>query len=574
MLRSSHHQPFRRTTTTLAALATAAAVHAGDTLTLHVDDDAPSGGDGLSWTSPMRDLQDALAAAREAAHLNGTLKRIDILVAQGTYVPRQRSGDPYQIFVVNFDQVVGSVVSAASIQGGFAGVAAPNPALRDPHAFPTILSGDVNGDDEPYFNAHSDNTDGVVSAQGMNSTVVLTFDGLTIRGSNGAGIGANTCRTVVRDCIIEDNRNGGIAVVFTGGLRVESSVIRNNRADGGGGIFIDGVFGGEPFLEVVDSVIVNNEAVYGGGIFSNTFVSVEATDIAENRAVFGGGVYIDRLYNWGYAEPVIKRSRIVRNSAASAGGGICIQESLVCHSTLIANNYADIGGGLYAAFQSSPIIYSSTIAGNTARRGAGLMFDEAVDPIFVTGSIIWNNHSLGGGGEVLLRSLPASASPTISYSIVPAVETIVSPLPILTGSIDADPHFANPDGADNYADGWQDNDYSLLPASPAIDRGDDPLKQALDLVGNPRSVDAPHVPNRDDSTWPVDMGAIEFIPCPCDPDADGDATVFDLLLYLDWWFPRDALAERTSDHPAHIDVFDLLAFLDCWFAPASAPHCP
>lgn len=47
---------------------------------LHVDDDAAPGGDGLSWSSAFRYLQDALAAAAGGGVT-------EIRVAQGTYLP-------------------------------------------------------------------------------------------------------------------------------------------------------------------------------------------------------------------------------------------------------------------------------------------------------------------------------------------------------------------------------------------------------------------------------------------------------------------------------------------------------
>lgn len=63
--------------------------------------------------------------------------------------------------------------------------------------------------------------------------------------------------------------------------------------------------------------------------------------------------------------------------------------------------------------------------------------------------------------------------------------------------------------------------------------------------------------------------------CPCEMDGDAAAVdVFDLLAYLDLWFPQDAAAERTGDDPASIDVFDLLSFLDCWFPASAGAACP
>jgi hypothetical protein len=55
-------------------------------------------------------------------------------------------------------------------------------------------------------------------------------------------------------------------------------------------------------------------------------------------------------------------------------------------------------------------------------------------------------------------------------------------------------------------------------------------------------------------------------PCAADLTGDSVVDVFDLLSYLELWFPGDAAAELTGDSPASIDVFDLLAYLDTWFA--------
>ena len=43
------------------ALATASAVHGQPVI--YVDDDAPAGGDGTSWQTAFRDVQDAIAGA-------------------------------------------------------------------------------------------------------------------------------------------------------------------------------------------------------------------------------------------------------------------------------------------------------------------------------------------------------------------------------------------------------------------------------------------------------------------------------------------------------------------------------
>ncbi|MHC4065366.1 MAG: hypothetical protein ACYSUI_12840, partial [Planctomycetota bacterium] len=62
-----------------SVLATAAA-HAA---VLYVDDDAPAGGNGLSWATPYQHLQDALFAADADPSIG------EIRVAGGVYKPDQ-----------------------------------------------------------------------------------------------------------------------------------------------------------------------------------------------------------------------------------------------------------------------------------------------------------------------------------------------------------------------------------------------------------------------------------------------------------------------------------------------------
>ena len=92
---------------------------------LHVDVNGP-GGSGATWGTALTDLQ---------AALDGVIPGTTIKVAQGTYIPSLRTdaGDTRTAtFLINLDII---------IEGGYVGWDAPDPNLRDPDAFPTILSG-------------------------------------------------------------------------------------------------------------------------------------------------------------------------------------------------------------------------------------------------------------------------------------------------------------------------------------------------------------------------------------------------------------------------------------------------
>jgi hypothetical protein len=143
---------------------------------LYVDDDAAPGGDGSSWSTAYRFLQDALAI------LPGGVN--EVRVAQGTYLPDRRAaspggtGDRAATFQLN---------SGVAIVGGFAGIGTPDPDARDIALFTTVLSGDLIGDDGPpgSFVNNAENSRNIVTASNTDLSAVL--DGFTLTGGNADG---------------------------------------------------------------------------------------------------------------------------------------------------------------------------------------------------------------------------------------------------------------------------------------------------------------------------------------------------------------------------------------------------
>lgn len=144
---------------------------------LRVDDDAPLGGDGATWASAFRFLQDALAVAAEPGSGIG-----EIRVAQGLYRPDRDqnsasgSGDREAAF---------GLLSGVAIRGGWAGLGAPDPDARDVALYETVLSGDLLGDDGADFLGSEENSFHVVVALDVDDTAGL--DGVTVRGGRADG---------------------------------------------------------------------------------------------------------------------------------------------------------------------------------------------------------------------------------------------------------------------------------------------------------------------------------------------------------------------------------------------------
>ncbi len=254
---------------------------------VYVDDDAPAGGDGLSWETAFRYLQDALTNSGAV---------YEVRVAGGTYRPDQSDSEP------DGNGQRGStftVVSNQAIRGGYAGLADPNhPDRRDLSAYPTILSGTLAGGDPNAGGAWH-----VVTASDVNATAVL--DGLIVRDglangtsgtSRGAGLYITNGDPTVINCVFEQNvsvgdggavyADGSSQPTFTG------CIFRSNQAGRGAGLFLAGGGGGTltNCLLVANYALDDAGAAYLGGttLLTNCTISEnEADDTAGGLLVAG-----------------------------------------------------------------------------------------------------------------------------------------------------------------------------------------------------------------------------------------------------------------------------------------------
>ena len=214
---------------------------------IYVDDDAPPGGDGSSWTTAYTFLQDALAEA------TATEETIEIRIARGIYRPDRDAthpngtGDRTASFFLAND---------TTLRGGYAGLGAAEPNDRDVQAYETILSGDLAGNDvlsEDSLDFVEDPNEGnwprpdvwclliestrqenclhVVTSRGVDQTAIL--EGVTITGGHAYSppywFGRSS--TVIFG---EDDRGG--ALLHAGGHpTLKTCLFVANSAMGGGG---------------------------------------------------------------------------------------------------------------------------------------------------------------------------------------------------------------------------------------------------------------------------------------------------------------------------------------------------
>jgi len=298
---------------------------------IYVDADTVGANDGTNWADAYRHLQDALADADAAD------KPVEIRVAQGVYKPdqgaNQTPGDPSASF---------QLINGVTIKGSYAGFGEPEPDARDAGVYETILSGDLNNDDDDdndrYWGRNkSDNSCHVLTGSGTDPTAVL--DGPTIT----AGVGMSKGES-------NDRRFGGGMYNFKGSpTLLDCTFVRNSVGDLG--------------------LMALGPGGYGGGMYnrSSTPTLINCT-FADNGAPpgichRGGGMYNSS------SDPVLIGCTFSGNYAWDGGGGMHNRRSrpmlLDCRFSGNEN------GGMENSSGSDPTLINCTFSGNAAKVGRG-----------------------------------------------------------------------------------------------------------------------------------------------------------------------------------------------------------
>ncbi|MCH8217366.1 MAG: right-handed parallel beta-helix repeat-containing protein [Planctomycetes bacterium] len=491
---------------------------------LHVDALAAGSNDGSSWADAFTDLQTALATS-----ISGD----EIWVASGTYAPAGPDGDRAATF---------QLVSGVGVYGGFSGTEAVRDR-RNPAAYVTVLSGDLNANDHAVSTAadlaneltRSDNSFHVTTGTGADETAVLDGFVITAGHANGpgaadgggmlnAGVVSTVAHPTVINCMFEWNfawRNGGGLYNRWGDLTLSNCTFRHNHANAGGG----------PSFEL------------GGGGMSNVNANPVMSDCTfslNTTASNGAG-----LHNLS-GSPTIIHCRFDENktadvSAPLGGGGMFTRAegSPVLMNCTFTGNFAIWGGGLRITRDSAPIIINCAFSGNVGvQSSAGISLNNGGTATIINCTVSGNSTAGGGigagievGGEsnLILKNcvlwgntsggisdrraqithgLQSAQVPDISHSCVQGGwdEGI--------GNIDLDPLFRDADGPDNII-GTADDDLRLTGFSPCIDTGDNVSLPAdsADLDGDGDTAEAIPIDlkgnQRVRGSW-IDMGAYEY----------------------------------------------------------------
>jgi len=368
---------------------------------VYVDDDAAANGDGRSWATAHRFLQDALADAEAVG------EPVEIRVAQGLYMPDrssvvpQGSGDRNATF---------RLCDRLTLQGGYAGVGASDPNVQDFRAYQTVLSGDLAGDDLPLTNpidasgepAREDNSYHVVSGDEdgvLEREFTAVLEGFVITAGHafkrvsGGGPTYASPREHLGGGLFLYHVTSSPAVKVT----VRHCVFENNYAEEAGGA----VYGQRiEVLSLKDCRIVSNGCRGSGAGLYAMFGRTELVDcrLDANSSAFWGGA----ITCHDGKEITLTGCTMMSNSAAIAGGGMTITS---CSAKLVDcilryNCVEGSGGGIVVRTASPFDAVRCRFAANRAGDRGGAVVSDSLADVSFSGCLFCGNMAGTKGGAI------------------------------------------------------------------------------------------------------------------------------------------------------------------------------
>lgn len=342
--------------------------------TRYVDMNAADGGDG-SRTAPFRNIQDAVDAT-----CNGDT----IYVAQGKYTVTESEGFEGRNATLN-------IPHSLDIFGGY-------DSTFEKVVGYTLLSGDVNGNDEITDGVLTGNEENIYRVVTVQKSCALSLSNFEIAGGNadgssttGGGVACLGSRLILDNVIIRDNYAiGQGAGVYAAGqlLCTDCRFIRNVSLANGGAYFT--AYSGVSLwwrYAMTGCYFSENKATQGSAGYHSGFswAYLGQNTYVGNMATYGGTVSLNGV---AYAsKTTIVNNTFVNNRVAATGGvinetkgGAAVYANLneastisIVNNTIVGNHAScykdgvpttDFYGSAVHIYGGTPYIYNNVIAGN------------------------------------------------------------------------------------------------------------------------------------------------------------------------------------------------------------------
>ena len=400
---------------------------------MYVDVDATGTNDGSSWANAYTSLTDALD--------NIGTNTTEMWLADGTYTPTG-NGTASTFNIVN---------EGFTLYGGFDGTETQLSERDVLNNAPTILEGDVNGNDvstDPYHSSRADNIRRIIT-QGSR---YFELNGVTVQGGN------------------SDTAGAAIFSNFQVGLSIKNCKFLNNSSRSAGIVYfavaglIQNGAGAVTNFNVENSEFSNNSARYWGqAIYCETGSTYTRLNVTLVNNLFFNNIYSSAITSPNEGTATIQFHANNNNSTIT---GDIVNCTFANNTNLLAASGVEsaviglsIDNGSNNVNISNCIVYDNTLTDNTITPSVGKLAKTIANQTIVSNSI---------------------------------GEDSFSNLIYLANTSNANPLFTS--SASNY--------YTLQGSSTAVDTGDSskiPAGTTTDLAGNSRIFNTS-----------VDMGVYEY----------------------------------------------------------------
>ncbi len=354
--------------------------------TIFVNLNATGANDGSNWTDAYTDLKTALDNATTGQSL---------WVAMGIYNPHP--SDRTVFFEIK---------EGVQVYGGFLGNEA-NLDDRDYISYPTILSGDIDGDNDLSSNSFT-----VIYTEDVTSATIV--DGIIIEGgsaNDGASIytahkkaggwynrsitSGTVANPIIRNCIFRDNYADKFAGALYNHAQSDSEaspiiincLFENNESDERGGAITND---GDSSPKIIKTTFLNNNSTEGGAIYNNGHGNIVKP------------IIINTIFTGNFA-PNSNHGGAIYNFGKSGG-----EASPTITNSVFNLNHAGHGGAIYGIAIDfgivTPKIINSTFYKNFADQNAGAVYASESsygnNQVSIYNSIFWDNDNGSTGGPV------------------------------------------------------------------------------------------------------------------------------------------------------------------------------